>query len=767
MQRGNTKKIETILAAFRNFSPEKPISNAVVYYCESHTDNIEDKKKHQATIELIYKEFDMHSCEKYEVRTGYLNRYNCLPKSMNECSEEEIEEAVIRSKQVENDWVNRCNPELPGFKLRDWRDCISEEENPYFEDCNRIIVKKLAENQEFFDSFSATIDDYAEKRGKNIENGKAYILEELTWMLSLPLLHINKKVYLIHVGIHAGAIKTLFRVFPNLQKSTKYLEPKFSLAIFENKSDFLMDYRNGNHLGYSYAMENKSLVTPILKFQKDSYSTKEELLRILEHERTERDLLSSVIAKIPGHVYWLSRDNVYLGCSDLQAERNCLKSRNEIVGKTNGVLYKKEDADLIDKNNTRVMETGIEYEGEEVSIDGVSYLTRKTPLYDAHGKIVGLLGVSIDITDQKRAALLEIENKTQKKIGQLSQQVAHDIQTPLAVLSMFSKSCKNLSESDHITLRNIEASIRNVASQWLVKSEDEIEERLTDPIEQYISVPHSLSYVIDTKKSQYSNTNMVFNFVKSHDNPFIFIRGDFSNYCRMMSNLINNAVEAMGGMFGTVDIGFELKGQDVEIYVKDRGNGMPQKIVDSILSGVNVETTKETGHGIGLQQIKKTIEQMNGKMQIESKENEGTKFTLTFQRSESPPWFIEKIVLPKGFLIIILDDDKSMHGVWKKILESFNADISVKFFSDGDETVDFINSSQEKNKIFLITDYDLRNQDICGTDVIEKCGLQKRSILATSCQISKIADFPRKAEYLKLLEKAFIDIVPIVLEEAH
>lgn len=57
-------EIESTIAVFRNFSPEKPVENAVVYFWESHTDNSDDKEKHQATIELIYKEFDMYTAVK-------------------------------------------------------------------------------------------------------------------------------------------------------------------------------------------------------------------------------------------------------------------------------------------------------------------------------------------------------------------------------------------------------------------------------------------------------------------------------------------------------------------------------------------------------------------------------------------------------------------------------------------------------------------------------------------------------------------------------
>jgi hypothetical protein len=109
------RPIESTIATLRNFSPEKPVCNAVVYFWESHT-KLDDEARIRATVELIYKEFELYSCEKYEVRTGYLSRYNYLPKPINESSKEEIEAAIIKGQQEQSNWLNICKPELPEFK---------------------------------------------------------------------------------------------------------------------------------------------------------------------------------------------------------------------------------------------------------------------------------------------------------------------------------------------------------------------------------------------------------------------------------------------------------------------------------------------------------------------------------------------------------------------------------------------------------------------------------------------------------------------------
>jgi hypothetical protein len=46
-----------------NFSPQKPVGDAIVYFWESHNKHLDEKEKTQATIDLIYKEFDLTTCE--------------------------------------------------------------------------------------------------------------------------------------------------------------------------------------------------------------------------------------------------------------------------------------------------------------------------------------------------------------------------------------------------------------------------------------------------------------------------------------------------------------------------------------------------------------------------------------------------------------------------------------------------------------------------------------------------------------------------------
>ncbi|GHT94837.1 hypothetical protein FACS1894122_11830 [Alphaproteobacteria bacterium] len=233
----------------------------------------------------------------------------------------------------------------------------------------------------------------------------------------------------------------------------------------------------------------------------------------------------------------------------------------------------------------------------------------------------------------------------------------------------------------------------------------------------------------------------------------------------MISNIINNSVEALEGRQGIIDISFMAKNQKVEISIKDNGKGMPKEMVDKFMSNVPVGTTKESGYGIGMQQVKNTLQQMNGQMSIKSTENVRTEITLIFPESEPPAWVTGQIALHKGETVVVLDDDPSIHSMWENRLKEHLNDISIKYFTQGSEAIGYINSSKQKDKILLLTDYELRNQNMNGIDVIEKTDMQKQSIVLTSVYTYKIKKFSEKAKFIKLVSKLYMNEIPIVMED--
>jgi hypothetical protein len=274
--------------------------------------------------------------------------------------------------------------------------------------------------------------------------------------------------------------------------------------------------------------------------------------------------------------------------------------------------------------------------------------------------------------------------------------------------------------------------------------------------EEYI-FPYAMRDKVSEKRYQYQDkTNITFKFTPDENNKFVFIKGDFIGFSRMISNLMNNGVNAVGEKEDViVELSYQVKGEKVEIRVKDNGMGMVKDEVDKLKRGI-IEASKENRRVIGMNQVMNTIRELKGEIDIKSEENVGTEFIVKFPKCQTPDWFVDKITIHKGDTIVILDDEILMHELWKERLSKNYKDIEVKYFTEGLEAIKFINEVNDKNKLTLLADYKLNGQNINGINVIEKCGMQNRHVLITGCYLDDIKDFNKKNNFIKMFPKMYL-----------
>jgi PAS domain S-box-containing protein len=121
----------------------------------------------------------------------------------------------------------------------------------------------------------------------------------------------------------------------------------------------------------------------------------------------ERGLLQTLVRTIPDLVWLKDPDGVYLGCNP-RFEQLYGKRQAEIVGKTDYDFVDKELADFFRAHDRKAVEAGGPSTNEEwltFASDGHRELaeTIKTPMFDAHDRLIGVLGIARDITARKSA----------------------------------------------------------------------------------------------------------------------------------------------------------------------------------------------------------------------------------------------------------------------------------------------------------------------------------------------------------------------------
>lgn len=133
-----------------------------------------------------------------------------------------------------------------------------------------------------------------------------------------------------------------------------------------------------------------------------------ERKRADEAQKEARRLLRGVLDTVPVRVFWKDRDGRFLGSNLPFAKDAGLNSPDELIGKSDFEMSWREQAELYRADDREVMASGcpkVGYEETQTTPSGeqIWLRTSKTPLKDAAGNIIGVLGTYEDITPAKRA----------------------------------------------------------------------------------------------------------------------------------------------------------------------------------------------------------------------------------------------------------------------------------------------------------------------------------------------------------------------------
>ncbi len=137
-----------------------------------------------------------------------------------------------------------------------------------------------------------------------------------------------------------------------------------------------------------------------------------------ETRATERNLLRSLINNLPDCIYVKDRHCCYLVGNIAQAEFLGASTPEDMVGKTIADFFPPEPAKRRDAVDRQVIQSGqpvLNTEEATTQSDGTHRwsLTSKVPLHDASGNILGIVGISRDITQRKEAEMVSAQQRSQ------------------------------------------------------------------------------------------------------------------------------------------------------------------------------------------------------------------------------------------------------------------------------------------------------------------------------------------------------------------
>jgi signal transduction histidine kinase len=109
--------------------------------------------------------------------------------------------------------------------------------------------------------------------------------------------------------------------------------------------------------------------------------------------------------------------------------------------------------------------------------------------------------------------------------------------------------------------------------------------------------------------------------------PDTVVDADPDQLKQAFANLFTNALEAIGGNGGRIDVEVRVTDHSVQMAFSDDGPGIPAEIHQKVFSPYF--TTKDAGTGLGLATVYKVISELDGEIMIEESEWGGARFVIT------------------------------------------------------------------------------------------------------------------------------------------
>jgi len=469
----------------------------------------------------------------------------------------------------------------------------------------------------------------------------------------------------------------------------------------------------------------------------------------LEQELVHKTaLLSGLLDSIPDIIFFKNLDGVYLGCN-LEFAKLINRDINLIVGYTDYDFFDKDladffrdrDHDMLASGASRQNDEWIEYpDGRRVLID-----TLKAPLKTQTGEIIGLVGVSRDITQRKseeeelRRARIEADEANLAKTEFLSR-MSHELRTPMnsilgfaQLLSMGSLNSTQTTGVTHI-LKSGDHLLRLINEVLDISRIDTGHISLIfEPVSLNKAVPEMIDVV--QPLSEWRSVYITYHPVSEEAACVV---ADLQRLKQVLLNLINNAIK-YNKEGGTVNITVKPNEEKktTRIEVEDTGFGIAPENLEKLFrpfERIGAEKSNTEGTGLGLAVVKKLMEAMKGSFGVESKVGIGSCFWIelpqnTYTANEQTP--IESVVMePAAFEaqsghILYVEDNWANIDLVREILSFYRPSLQLSVRMRGEEAVEAVDLL---NPDLILLDLNL--PDMHGSEILHslKEDAQKKHI---------------------------------------
>lgn len=282
--------------------------------------------------------------------------------------------------------------------------------------------------------------------------------------------------------------------------------------------------------------------------------------------------------------------------------------------------------------------------------------------------------------------------------------ISHDIRTPLTNIMGLSESLLNKNTNNEIKedVKNIKDSSKEVLDiiDGLLDT-SKIEKKVIEKEEKQYNLLKMFKVIENNSKEYIINKNLKLNINLNNNLPVI-LYGDYKRITSAITQLVNNSIKYTDEGEITINVRGEKQDKNINLIIEvfDTGIGMDSNKLNEIISSEELNT------GIG--SVKQLMKLLDGKLEIESKQNKYTKVTMSFIQKIVEDNKVREMINNnktaevfslKGKKILIIDDNSLNLKVTSRLLEPYELDVVLA--STGIEGIELVKEQNDFDLILL------------------------------------------------------------------
>jgi PAS domain S-box-containing protein len=447
----------------------------------------------------------------------------------------------------------------------------------------------------------------------------------------------------------------------------------------------------------------------------------EEAIRITQEALgQERDLLNSLLDNIPDQIWIKDTNSKFVRTNKATALWFGLSDPDQVVGKGGFDFFTEEFARQEYEGEQELIRSGKTVVGKEAKEtwpdrEDTWVSTTKVPLCNPEGDIIGIIGISRDVTEHKKLEEQFRQSQKMEAVGRLAGGVAHDFNNMMTVVIGYSEFLLSKLKKEDAEYKSVEG-IMNAG-----KRAASLTQQLLAFSRKQVFQPHVVNLnalVTDLEKMLKRLIGEDIDLQLDLDSKLGAVRADPSQIDQIIMNLAVNARDAMprGGKIAIETANVELDeeyarlhmevqpGPYVMLAVSDTGSGMDKETQSRIFEPFFSTKEEGKGTGLGLSTVYGIVKQSGGNIWVYTEPGQGTTFKIYFPRiEEAAEARKQEEASDKSFrgseTILLVEDEEMVRDLAYKVLAEMG--YKVLAASNGEEALQICEQHKEPIHLML------------------------------------------------------------------